>query len=61
MNCAKMTADDLPLFLAIMGDLFPGVETPNTDYGDLKGYVPPPCYKIQLSASAARKHHTASS
>ena len=39
MNVGKMTADDLPLFLAIMGDLFPGVETPDTDYGELKGEV----------------------
>ena len=39
MNVAKMTADDLPLFLAIMGDLFPGIETPDTDYGELKTEV----------------------
>ena len=39
MNVAKMTADDLPLFLAIMGDLFPGIETPDTDYGLLKDEV----------------------
>lgn len=39
MNVAKMTADDLPLFLAIMGDLFPGIETPDTDYGELKTQV----------------------
>ena len=39
MNNGKMTADDLPLFLAIVGDLFPGIETPDTDYGELKDEV----------------------
>jgi dynein heavy chain len=39
MNVAKMTAVDLPLFLGIMGDLFPGVETKPVDYGALKTAV----------------------
>lgn len=39
MNVAKMTAEDLPLFLGIMGDLFPGTEAPPTDYGNLKKAV----------------------
>ena len=39
MNNAKCTADDLPLFLAIVGDLFPGIDTPDTDYGELKDEV----------------------
>eukprot|EP00051_Salpingoeca_urceolata_P021740 m.344195 g.344195 ORF g.344195 m.344195 type:complete len:1098 (-) comp19853_c0_seq7:121-3414(-) len=39
MNVAKMTAADLPLFLGIMSDLFPGVETQDTDYGELKTAV----------------------
>lgn len=33
MNTAKLTATDLPLFDGIIQDLFPGVETPVTDYG----------------------------
>ncbi len=33
MNVAKMTAEDLPLFNAIMSDLFPGIETQVIDYG----------------------------
>ena len=36
MNVAKMTADDLPLFLAIMSDLFPGIEPQEVDYGVLR-------------------------
>lgn len=39
MNVAKMTADDLPLFLAIMSDLFPGVEPQEVDYGTLRGAI----------------------
>ncbi|XP_078057018.1 dynein axonemal heavy chain 2 [Mustelus asterias] len=36
MNMAKLTSIDLPLFSAIVQDLFPGVETPVLDYGKLK-------------------------
>jgi len=32
MNIAKMTSVDLPLLLGIMSDLFPGIETPVSDY-----------------------------
>jgi dynein heavy chain len=39
MNVAKMTADDLPLFLAIMSDLFPGVEPQDVDYGVLRSAI----------------------
>lgn len=33
MNIAKLTSQDSPLFLGIVQDLFPGVETPVIDYG----------------------------
>uniref|UniRef100_A0A8C4S375 Dynein axonemal heavy chain 2 n=1 Tax=Erpetoichthys calabaricus TaxID=27687 RepID=A0A8C4S375_ERPCA len=36
MNIAKLTSVDLPLFNAIIQDLFPGVETPTIDYGKLR-------------------------
>ncbi|XP_039997326.1 dynein heavy chain 2, axonemal [Xiphias gladius] len=36
MNIAKLTSTDLPLFNGITQDLFPAVETPILDYGELK-------------------------
>ncbi|XP_066578473.1 dynein axonemal heavy chain 2 [Amia ocellicauda] len=36
MNVAKLTSVDLPLFSAIVQDLFPAVDTPSIDYGQLK-------------------------
>jgi dynein heavy chain len=35
-NVPKFLADDIPLFFAIINDLFPGVEIPNVDYGELQ-------------------------
>jgi dynein heavy chain len=34
-NVPKFLADDLPLFFALVQDLFPGIEIPAVDYGDL--------------------------
>ncbi|XP_038624757.1 dynein heavy chain 2, axonemal [Tachyglossus aculeatus] len=36
MNLAKLTSVDVPLFSAIVQDLFPGIELPVIDYGKLK-------------------------
>ena len=36
MNMPKFIAQDMPLFNALMSDLFPGVEPPTVDYGKLQ-------------------------
>lgn len=34
-NIPKFLSDDLPLFSALIQDLFPSVEIPSVNYGDL--------------------------
>ena len=38
-NIPKFLAPDIPLFEAILRDLFPGVVVPAIDYGDVKKYI----------------------
>ena len=39
MNQPKFIAQDMPLFNALMCDLFPGVEPPTVDYGALQAAI----------------------
>ncbi|XP_066581151.1 dynein axonemal heavy chain 2 [Prorops nasuta] len=39
MNIAKLTAEDLPLFVGITNDLFPNVEAPTVDYDEMRSYI----------------------
>ncbi|XP_024940642.1 dynein heavy chain 2, axonemal [Cephus cinctus] len=48
MNIAKLTSDDLPLFVGITSDLFPGVEVPTVDYEELIGYITAEATKLRL-------------
>lgn len=38
-NVPKFTSDDVPLFMALLGDLFPGVEVPHASTGSLQTCV----------------------
>ncbi|KAL5251273.1 hypothetical protein ACHWQZ_G016836 [Mnemiopsis leidyi] len=50
MNVAKLTSDDTPLFNGIVQDLFPGVETPVLNYGDLQTAI-----ESQITADGLQK------
>ncbi|XP_053977121.1 dynein axonemal heavy chain 2 [Hylaeus volcanicus] len=48
MNIAKLTSDDLPLFLGITSDLFPDVEVPTVDYEEIISYITKEAIKLKL-------------
>ncbi|XP_033219684.1 dynein heavy chain 2, axonemal [Belonocnema kinseyi] len=48
MNIAKLTSDDLPLFIAITSDLFPGVDVPVVDYEEISSYITEEVLKLKL-------------
>ncbi|KAG7190743.1 hypothetical protein KM043_006815 [Ampulex compressa] len=48
MNIAKLTSDDLPLFVGITADLFPNVEVPTVDYEEIIGYITKEAIKLKL-------------
>ncbi|XP_025155769.1 dynein heavy chain 2, axonemal [Harpegnathos saltator] len=48
MNVAKLTSDDLPLFLDIVTDLFPNVDVPSVDYTEMISYITNEAIKLKL-------------
>lgn len=48
MNIAKLTSDDLPLFIGITSDLFPEIEVPTVDYEEIISYITKEAIKLKL-------------
>lgn len=48
MNVAKLTSDDLPLFLDITTDLFPNTDIPTMDYEEIISYITSEAIKLEL-------------
>jgi len=48
VNLPKFTSNDIPLFTGIIGDLFPGVELPPSDYGTLIGELEGSATQLRL-------------
>lgn len=48
MNIAKLTSDDLPLFLDIVTDLFPTADVPSVDYEEIISYITNEAIKLKL-------------
>lgn len=48
MNVAKLTSNDLPLFLDITTDLFPNMDVPIMDYEEIISYITSEAIKLKL-------------
>jgi dynein heavy chain len=48
VNIPKFTLNDVPLFLSITNDLFPGVHLPDIDYGNLENALKSSCLSLKL-------------
>ena len=51
VNCPKFLKDDIPLFDNIISDLFPGVEKPKYEYGNLTTAISTICTKVNLQST----------
>ena len=48
VNLPKFTYNDVPLFLSITSDLFPGIQLPELDYGHLESALKQTCKDLNL-------------
>lgn len=48
VNVPKFLKDDLPLFANIIKDLFPGIEKPEVDIGELLTSIKEACTTLNL-------------
>lgn len=55
MNVAKLTSDDLPLFLDITNDLFPNLDIPIMDYEEIISYITNEAIKLKLQVIYLRR------
>lgn len=56
MNLAKLAKDDVPLFLGILNDLFPEVDTPQIDYSEFVQEVEAELKDRKLQVNVLQTH-----